>query len=115
MMLYAEGLLIDELIGYDNTISNGEHIELRLYLSDGIIVLEGLELTEPIAQDAGIVIVKFVKRADSFMNIVAQSQGVIGWQLFKSNTDILIGLGIIGLVVALMIGGKHGKLGINKQ
>ena len=103
MKLVAEqlGNNITSIAVHESAFAEGDKGELAVYLSrpltqDDIFSLEqnilsqGVVLTEPIAQDSGILVIKFQKAMAPLLIIgiavaaVAISvSGVLGWQIFK--------------------------------
>ena len=117
MQLIAQGLDITELEQSESLLAEGEAGEVRLYLSqeptieqlqalqDGLLE-RGVILTEPIAYDARIVSIKFVKGIAPLVIVGLVVGGLfatgIGWQVFKA-TRAGIPLWVIGLGGAALL------------
>lgn len=100
MKLIGENLSsgLSSLPGYEAYYKEGDIGELRLYVSQPLsdetieqleseIISKGVYLTEPIAQDARVVIIKFKKTIAPLLiiagAIAAIGVGLLGWQIFK--------------------------------
>ena len=102
MELVGEGLSgLTGLSSYEAYFSEGDSGELRFYLDRSLyqdkidqleteILGQGVVLTAPIAQDAGMLIIKFQKAIAPLLiiggAIVAVVGSVVGWQLLKPET-----------------------------
>ena len=96
----GQGQELATLDRYEYLFAEGQKGELRLYLSEGIsmdtiseleqvILSQGVVLTEPIRQDARVVVIKFQKAIAPLIIIglaVAAiiGAGLLGWQLFTA-------------------------------
>ena len=101
MRLVGENISNDlsTLPKYEAYFGEGDTGELRLYVSEFLtdnaiqqledeIIAKGVVLTEPITQDARIVVIKFKKMIAPLLIIVgavvAIGAGILGWQVFKT-------------------------------
>jgi len=101
MKLLGENLGSDlsPIPDYDSYFREGDTGELRLYISESLsdevigqleteICSQGVILTEPIAQDARVVVIKFKKAIAPLIIIIgaviAIGASILGWQIFKS-------------------------------
>ena len=119
-------VLVAENLGGDlSTLENYEPVyrennegEIRLYTDSTLsqitlqeledkITSGGVHLTEPITQEARIISIKFEKRIAPLAIIVvavgAVIAGILGWQLFKLETVVQVGLIAAGIILLYML------------
>lgn len=120
---------IESLPSYEVQFAEGDTGELRLYLQRPLyqeeidqleqqILSQGVLLTEPISQDARVLVIKF-RKAIAPLAIIATSVGLItsiliGWQIFKESgssipTWIWVICGGIVLVTVASVSKKNRK------
>ena len=110
MELISQGLELKELPEHEDKLREGDRGEVRLYLSESIsqdslqqlqdnILSQGVTLTEPIKQDARIVVVRFEKRIAPLLIIAGiVVVGIVGWQLLKEAAKIPVWMWAIGAI-----------------
>jgi len=101
MRLIAEGVDINDLPLCEDMLAEGEKGEVRFFVDRMLfeaeidqmeqeILSKGVILTEPIVQDAGMLVVRFQKAVAPLMVIalavaavIVIGAGLLGWQLFS--------------------------------
>ena len=109
--LVAQGSDLSELPKYESLFSEGDRGELRLYLEQPATQEElqemqdiGVVLTEPIAQDAGVMVIKFEKRVAPLVIFAgAILVAVVGWQLLKTVSEVPIWAWVAGAIGVVML------------
>ena len=123
MYLIAAGQDINELPQYESTLEELDKGEVRFYLDHPVsedvlrsieedITSQGVILTGPILQDAGMIIVPFQKALAPLLIIagavaagIVVFAGVLGWQLFSWMSQVpwwawfLVGFGTLFVLV----------------
>jgi len=108
--LIAQGENLNELPNNEDKFSEGDRGEVRFYLNESLsqpalqdlqdkLLERGVTLTEPIKQDARIVVVRFEKRIAPLLIIAGiVVVGIVGWQLLKEAAKIPVWMWAIGAI-----------------